>query len=164
MGTVGARDLSNGGIDSEVLRMRGSGLLFTGPIGNPQRAAVSGYTSNPEGYQVCTDGTYDGEICNLMIIRNHDICKPRDTGGMSCDLVRADNQADAAGGGEGDSGGPVFRFSGSNLLVTGTISSGGGSEEPCPANAFPYRTCWQDQYYTAAVSIVQKWNAVIPPP
>jgi hypothetical protein len=128
MGTVVNRDTSADGIDVEVAtgcdgsgKCGGSDLVFTGVIGNPQVAVVSGYTTNPVGYQVCQSGSYSGETCGLVIDNNNNTCITIyvEVDGVNrhiCHLIHAYSPSRSIANEGGDSGGPVFRFIGSGPM------------------------------------------------
>lgn len=94
----------------------GSDLIFTGALGNPQIAVVSGIGSWSVGDQICESGAYGGEVCGF-VVKQVNYC---DTIGeyYLCHLTRTYNANDNAV--SGDSGAPVFRFSGSSLYAVGT--------------------------------------------
>ena len=121
IGTVIESALSSD-LDSEVISAPGSDLIWTGPIGAPQRATVSGVGTWAVGDQVCTSGAYGGEICGLTV-QHVNYCMPLSEFPISfhvfCHLTQVQGPREIVGG---DSGGPVFRFSGSALEAVGTIS------------------------------------------
>lgn len=140
MGTVTERAFSSD-LDSEVISGPGSDLIWTGPIGNPQRATVSGVGSWAIGDQVCTSGANGGEICGLTV-ENVNYC-------MFISLKYLCHITEVHGSREtiaGDSGGPVFRFSGSALEAVGTIS---GSDSTDDGNS----------YFTGIYAILGYWGA-----
>lgn len=172
MGTVGSRDLdggtnsTNGRTDTEVLRFEGGPLIFTGAIGSPTIEGVYGVATNPVGYLVCTDGSYDGQICNLKVSSNNDCVRleGRTGAGYACHLIhvaKADG-SHAAVGGNGDSGGPVYRYIGGKLMATGLISNAVGANiATCPANVISGRFCFDAMYYTAMNSSLGRWNGTL---
>jgi hypothetical protein len=130
-------------LDSEVISGPGSDLIWTGPIGRPQRATVSGVGTWAVGDQVCTSGAYGGEICGLTVqqvnycffISFHSYCH----------LTRVHGAREIV---PGDSGGPVFRFSGSALEAVGTVSgldAGGDGIS----------------YFTGIYAILGQWGATL---
>jgi hypothetical protein len=112
----------NSELDSEVISAPGSDLIWTGPIGAPQRATVSGVGTWAVGDQVCTSGAYGGEICGLTV-EHVNYCMNLYEFPISirfvCHITQVQGAREIVGG---DSGGPVFRFSGSALEAVGTVS------------------------------------------
>jgi hypothetical protein len=145
-----------GGIDAELIAMSSSDLLYTGWTLNPARSAISGYTGSPAGEQVCDDGAFEGEYCGMVVSSGG--CAGFPNGDVFCHLLGATgtNSNDV---GEGDSGGPVFTFSGSSLLVVGTITGGYGPEVTC-GDWYPQtnRICQPDLYYTDIVYELAQWG------
>jgi len=63
VGSVGAfQSQAYGDTDTELIGASGAGQVWLGPIGGAYPYPVSGYTNNPMGDYVCTDGSYDGEL------------------------------------------------------------------------------------------------------
>lgn len=158
MGTVGARDVTDGGTDTEVLRINSWYGITTGADSNPQLAFVSGYTSNPIGYQVCNDGATTGEICGLVIDQSN-VCRQeqgRQGQGHACYLVHAYNPSGGIANAEEDSGGPVFRFNGSSLEATGIVSASTQFINGCHVNVD--HLCFSDVYYTDISYTLQEWQ------
>jgi hypothetical protein len=126
MGTVTESGWESGELDSEVISGPGSDLIWTGPIGDPQRATVSGVGIWAVGGQVCTSGAYGGEICGLTVQHvNYCMFLNADFSNIRLDLRYVCHITQVQGSREivpGDSGGPVFRFSGSALEAVGTVS------------------------------------------
>jgi hypothetical protein len=94
----------------------GDDLIWTGVIGDPQRSNVSGIGAWQTGDQVCESGAYGGEKCDFTV-QGVDHCY--NLGFYLCHITTAtvtngDHSID------GDSGGPWFRFSGSNLGIIGS--------------------------------------------
>jgi hypothetical protein len=75
---------------------------------------------------VCQSGAYFGETCNWEIAAVNvcrDLADPTDPGYHHiCGLMDADGPANGAG--EGDSGGPVYKFVNGQLRAVGTVSGG----------------------------------------
>jgi hypothetical protein len=145
IGTVIESALSSD-LDSEVISAPGSDLIWTGPIGAPQRAAVSGVGTWAVGDQVCTSGAYGGEICGLTV-QHVNYCMPLSEFPISfhlfCHLTQVQGPREIVGG---DSGGPVFRFSGSALEAVGTVSG---------FNASGNGVSW----FTGIYAILGQWGA-----
>lgn len=126
LGKVTESGWETGHLDSEVISGPGSDLIWTGPIGNPQRATVSGVGTWAVGDQVCSSGAYGGEICGLTVTHvNYCMLLNADLPNIRLDLRLVSHITQVQGSREfvrGDSGGPVFRFSGSALEAVGTVS------------------------------------------
>jgi hypothetical protein len=149
MGSVTQRGLSSN-LDSEVFTgcngsgtCGGDGVIWTGAIGNPQRAFVSGKATWAVGNQMCASGAYGGELCDF-VVQQVNYCTT--IGGFFfCHLTRTSVTSGNYTQG-GDSGGPWFRFSGSNLLIagshTGTDFSG-------------------HEWFTGVGGILSQWNACL---
>jgi hypothetical protein len=121
IGTVIESGWNSGELDSEVISAPGSDLIWTGPIGNPQRAVVSGVGTWAVGDQVCTSGAYGGEICGLTVqhVNYCMILYGPITLRYVCHITQVHGAREIV---DGDSGGPVFRFNGSALEAVGTVS------------------------------------------
>lgn len=129
MGTVTQRAFPGGQLDSEVFTgcngsgtCGGSDLIFTGAIGNPQIAVVSGKGSWHDGDQVCESGAYGGERCDFVVKRVN-YCTTLE-GYRLCHVTRTYKSGQNAV--SGDSGAPVFRFS-NGLRAVGTHTAHDGS-------------------------------------
>ena len=109
-------------LDSDVISAPGSDLIWTGPIGAPQRATVSGVGTWAVGDQVCASGAYGGEICGLTV-QDVNYCMTFSLTTFQvhllCHITQVHGSRETV---EGDSGGPVFRFSGSTVEAVGTIT------------------------------------------
>jgi hypothetical protein len=122
-----------------------------------------GRASNNIGDQVCQSGAFDGQICGGIVIRaiNQTQCP---TGESWCvkDLAKANNSTSGTVAlGEGDSGGPVYSYSGSNLLARGMTDQGSGTVS---CNSVPPgtagRLCFHTLYFVQMGSIDSSWNVV----
>jgi hypothetical protein len=140
MGTVTESAYSSD-LDSEVVSGSGSDLIWTGPIGNPQRATVSGVGTWAVGDQVCTSGANGGEICGLTV-EQVNYCAFLSLHRL-CHLTRVHGSREIV---PGDSGGPVFRFSGSSVEAIGTVSGFDSSNDG-------------NSYFTGIYAILGQWGA-----
>lgn len=161
MSFIAAADFSNDGLDAELDAPYSSDLLYTGPSVNAARSVISGTATSPVGYQVCDDGAFEGEYCGLTIQSNNNCLWIAEDNRYACHIVLADGTNDQDAG-QGDSGGPVFRFSGSSLLVTGTITGGTGTFATC-TNWYPQtdRLCSNDLYYTNVNNELAEWGLIV---
>jgi hypothetical protein len=123
MGTITRRNTTSGGIDAEMIQVPGSSssLLYTGPPVGAARSAVSGWTHLYDNDPICTDGAFDGEVCTETVSHTGQ-CATLDTGRYVCNLVYATGDGHTPVVGPGDSGSPIFTFSGSSLIVGGTVT------------------------------------------
>lgn len=170
MGTVASRDLTNNGLDAESIDTNGvldggsSKLVWTGGSTNPQIASVSGTTNSPLYDQVCQSGAFEGEICSLEIVSASECINESDGSNVRpvCNVFEADNTAGGIANGEGDSGGPVFRFSGSYLYAIGLDTAGGGTQTQCPTwQTTPGRLCFSKMYYTDINPVLTEFGFTI---
>jgi hypothetical protein len=160
MGTEASRDVRKDGDDTALLRMPVSGAIWTGIIGKPQGKAVAGYATNPDGDTVYNEGAYSGEAA-ATVVNNYPGCiSVSGYIGVSgkrteCNLVEAVSSGIASQ--EGDSGGPVIRYVGGKLMVTGIVSAGGGSAIACTYNTqyeLTAKSCYHSVFYTAMDEIL----------
>jgi len=146
MGTV-LESAWRSGLDSGVVSGPGSDLIWTGPIGAPQRATVSGIGTWAVGDQVCTSGANGGEICGLTV-QHVNYCMFLSgpiTLSYVCHITQVHGAREIA---PGDSGGPVFRFSGSALKAVGTVSG---------FNTLGNGVSW----FTGIYAILGQWGATL---
>lgn len=163
MGTETSRDVSYGGDDTALVRMPVSGNIWTGIIGQPVSTPVAGDATNTNGFTVYNEGAYSGEVA-ATVQNNYDGCiSLSGYTGLSgsrkeCNLVQATSSGIASQ--EGDSGGPVIRYIGGRLMVTGIVSAGGGPAITCEYNVQyehgqdPAQSCYHILYYTAMDEIL----------
>jgi hypothetical protein len=159
MGTETSRDVSNGGDDTALVRMSVEGHIWTGIIGHPAAKAVAGDATNPDGDTVYNEGAYSGEVA-ATVVNNYFGCLT--LGGYTglshrrkeCNLVEATSSGIANQ--DGDSGGPVIRYIGGKLMVTGIVSAE-GPKIACQYNVQYEKTpdaCSHTLYYTAMDEIL----------
>jgi hypothetical protein len=168
MGTVTRQDTSSGGLDAELVDasvLGTSHAVFTGSSSNPVESVVSGTTGSPLSAQVCMDGAFEGEICGL-VIETGSMCinVQQDDGSIRtiCSIFEADNTSGGIANGQGDSGGPVFRFSGALLEANGVVSAGGGTVTQCPTRQVqPGRLCFSKLFYTDVGAILSEMGISI---
>jgi hypothetical protein len=185
IGHVAAQNDSSG---TELVSSTSSGEIWAGAIGSATLKPVSGYTTNPVGDDICTDGTYDGALgsnaspsyCGAgtgstqIQIFTDDACQatfvptnssPYGYNYNLCGLVGAASTINPglAVGGSGDSGGPVYRTtnSGANLYAVGIIQAG-NITATCPYNQQGgTRTCFSTVYYSAMNAILSDWGMTL---
>lgn len=173
MGVVGVvtRNSIHHRLDSELIGTLGgsSKLVFAGRSTSNVRDAVSGTAGSRFGMQVCQDGAFEGRICGLVVKSKHTMCI---TEGLAsrrtvrvCKVLEADKIRGGIASGEGDSGGPVFRFMGSRLYATGIVTAGSKSgERDCPTyqvKGLPKRKCASKLFYTSIDPILGRYGLTI---
>jgi hypothetical protein len=163
MGTETSRDVRKGGDDTALLRMPVSGYLWTGIVGHPVARAVAGDATNPDGDTVYNEGAYSGEVA-ARVVNNYYGCISLSgyvglTGSrVECNLVEATSSGIATQ--EGDSGGPVIRYIGGRLMITGIVSASNGAAITCQYNIQyehgkdPAKSCYHTVLYTAMDEIL----------
>jgi len=168
IGSVSHRDMAYQGTDTETINGSSSDLIWSGVIGSPTEAFVSGYTSSPAGDQVCNSGSASGEVCGITISSTTiytglGTCITVLVDGSNrteCHLIYATAASGAIANESGDSGGPVFRFSGSNLEATGIVSASTMNDTVnCVYNT--NQICYNDLYYTAISTTLNEWGATL---
>jgi hypothetical protein len=192
-GAITNQAQTNNTIDSEIMSGTPSGFVWGGPINSPISLAVQGYTTNPVGDGICTDGALEGEYgsnsspvyCGpgtgtgfILITDNgtedgqNGLCgsseyatatSPYHVVDTVCHLVKAVSSDGEPIVGNGDSGGPVFRFtnSGADLYAVGEIDMG-FNPVSCVNNLYPTgRGCYSTVEYTAMNSILNYWGATM---
>ena len=153
MGTETSRDVSNGGDDTALVSMSVSNHIWTGVIGHPVPKAATGDATNPNGDVVYNEGAYSGEVAATVQSNSYGCAWISGVTGVSgsreeCNLVEASSSG--IGNQAGDSGGPMIRYIGGSLKVTGVVSLGSGVT-PCQYNV---TTCYHTVYYTAMDEIL----------
>ena len=160
MGTEASRDITKNGDDTALVSMPVKGGIWTGVIGNSVARPVAGYATNPDGDTVYDEGAYSGEVA-VKVVNNYGGCiSISGYVGVSgkrteCNLVEATSSGIASQ--EGDSGGPVIRYVGGKLMVTGIVSASGGQAIACQYNIQYERTadsCYHTLFYTAMDEIL----------
>ena len=88
------------------------------------RAVQIGTSTNSPGDQVCTSGAFEGQVCSLVVRAVDQTACATESWGTFCvnHLAQASsNTSGVVAAGEGDSGGPVYSYSGSDLLANGMV-------------------------------------------
>ena len=117
-------------------------------------SAVVGSRANVVGNLVCTSGSFSGSRCRISVTAT-DVCinlrNPIDGTVLVCGQVEADQLDGLAAAGQGDSGGPVVSFDGSDTgraFAQGTFSGGDDNRVvACRGYVTVDRTCWSRIYY-----------------
>jgi hypothetical protein len=131
MGTVYTTQFGNGRIDAELMNKSSwDPYVYTALEG---ASPVVGYETGAVGYTVCTDGSFTGENCTA-VIQEIDVCANESDPltGATVNVCHLDIATSSNGSmlcQPGDSGGPVYSYSGNSLLADGIIS-GCSSDTP----------------------------------
>jgi hypothetical protein len=141
-----------------------SKAIYSGSSSTGVEADVSGSASSPRGDQVCDDGAFEGLVCGLVIQNTMPECiKEQVRFGIVytvCDVERAQRTDGAIVVGDGDSGGPVFRYRGNLLYATGIVTSGAGKNVKCHTQfkGWDTRYCNSVLFYTNIGAILKEFN------
>jgi hypothetical protein len=147
--------------DVALIKASTSTLDFVAAWNSQAWGVYVGRATNHVGDQVCQSGAFDGQICGGIVIRalNLTVCP---TGESFCvkNLVRANNSTSGAVAvGSGDSGGPVYSYTGSNLLARGMTDQG---SEARTCSSVPTgtsgRPCFHTLYFVDMAAIDSSWN------
>jgi Trypsin len=171
--TMGVADTTgsyggSGGIDAGLITTTKHGgsskAVFSGGPNTSELADVSGRASSPKGDEVCVDGAFDGLKCGLVIQNAMPECiKESPTFGLNygvCDVYQAKRPKGGIVMGDGDSGGPVFRYKNNLLYATGIVTAGGGKRVKCSTQFKGYNTryCSSVLYYTSIGAALKELN------
>ena len=148
-------------LDVALIKTGSSTLDFVAAWNSQGYGIQVGRATNHVGDQVCQSGAFDGQICGGIVIRALNLTE---CPGNFCvnHLVQANNSTSGTVAvGEGDSGGPVYSYTGSNLLARGMTDQGSGtvscSSVP-PGTAG--RLCFHTLYFVDMAAIDSSWNVV----
>ena len=148
--------------DTEIINARSGGYVFTGSPFSTTYVHQVGIGGETIGKSVCTSGAFSGEICNILIssIGNF-YCE----GAYSCVTVTWGQRSDgAAAAGHGDSGGPVYSYSGSSVYAQGMINVGyPGTEATCPNYSYwgdSPRVCYKKMGWISMATIQARWSSL----
>ncbi|MCM4080706.1 trypsin-like serine protease [Paractinoplanes hotanensis] len=136
--TMGPVYLESRGSDLLIIRTESSPLIFEGSTLNPTSRVVRGFNHWGAGRLVCQSGVTtametSAAVCNLRQVRSTNITftKPDDQGNNNL-VIQGTIETNKVGGGVavrgGDSGGPVYSYSGSEARAEGIVSAGSGSD------------------------------------
>lgn len=153
MGTETSRDVNNGGDDTALVSMPVLNHIWTGVIGSPVPETAVGDATNPDGDTVYNEGAYSGQVPATVQNNYYGCIYVSGVTGVSgnryeCNIVEATSSGIANQ--DGDSGAPMIRYIGGNLMVTGIVSAGSGVVG-CQYNV---TTCYNTVYYTAMDEIL----------
>ena len=169
IGIVKAQDLRQYGLDAELINAEGSDEYWAGTTDNPVGQFWRGPAPTNTGIPVCTEGAFDGEVCNLTVISvgaTVEYCTAKNAKG-TCISTRiithvSTAQNDVGSGyaaGEGDSGGPVIEHSGGTWAV-GIIEGSPGPMYSCSnwSHQLPNRQCSSTVDFTDIGPILSQWG------
>jgi hypothetical protein len=150
-------------VDVALIRASTSTLDFVAAWNSQGYGIQIGRAANHIGDQVCQSGAFDGQVCGGIVIRalNQTVCP---TGESFCvkNLVRASNSTSGTVAlGQGDSGGPVYSYTGSRLLARGMTDIGSGTVS-CTSvpPGTSGRLCFHTLYFVDMAAIDSTWNVV----
>ncbi|GAA4475265.1 hypothetical protein GCM10023170_098280 [Phytohabitans houttuyneae] len=106
-----------------LIETNAGGFVFDGPLNAPISRRVAGWNWAYPTMFVCSSGAYTGGQCGgLVVDGTYSVCGPDAYGNSECyhNLVASYGPDPAAR--HGDSGGPVFIYSGDNVIALGIIS------------------------------------------
>jgi secreted trypsin-like serine protease len=141
-----------------------SDLVFNGAWNGTSKTNVLGTRSDVVGAQVCNGGAYSGETCGLTI-QYAGVTRCLTNGGCVYPVGEVWNtSANTSAAGHGDSGGPVYSYSGSSVYEQGMVSFGGSTTVvTCPSSNlnFPGRVCYHVLYYTEIGAILSLYGQAV---
>lgn len=144
VGTPALRYFLNNGRDIEFVgddNTSGVPLVWTGGLKSNDNTGVQGVEEgNPIGENVCTDGSFSGEVCQNTIDKDNQ-CQSFNDGHTTCHLVEISKESGSCQA--GDSGGPTYShiYPDGNVLARGEIVGYGYATD----TSLPLGTkCWYD--------------------
>ncbi len=155
MGTETSRDVRNDGDDTALISMPVSNQIWIGGIGSARSTVVAGGATNPDGDTVYNEGAYSGQVA-ATVVNNYLGCISLNYGkpvGLrtECNIVEA--RSGGIANQEGDSGGPIVRWIGGQLYITGIVSDGTGAVA-CQYNIQYSNSCFSTLFYTAITQVL----------
>jgi hypothetical protein len=112
--------------DTLMINTPSQGIAYIGPWNSNTGMDVVGATPDFVGNLVCTSGARSGEHCGIPVTH----VNQSDAGFFPLTRAAFSTATCAAAG--GDSGGPVYHYSGNGLIGRGTISTGRRGTASCP--------------------------------
>lgn len=153
--------------DTGLIQASTSVVDFDAAWNSQGRATQIGSVGNQVGDTICTSGAFDGQICSIVISStNHQLCGDEGWGTFCVNHLNIafnPNNSNAVASGEGDSGGPVYSYSGSNLQVRGMIDAGTDSKTctttpPGTTSPPPARGCSHNLWFMGWSYIANQWG------
>jgi Trypsin len=146
-------------LDTALIKTATSTFDFVAAWNSQGYGINVGRATNHVGDQVCQSGAFDGQICGGIVIRALNLTE---CPGDFCvnHLVEAYNStAGKVAVGEGDSGGPVYSYTGSNLLARG-MTDQGSTIVSCTSvpPGTSGRLCFHVLYFVDMAAIDSSWN------
>jgi hypothetical protein len=149
-------------IDSAVINARSSVVDFNCAWNCSGRNTQGGTLANVVGSQICSDGAFEGETCGIKIRQLSLTTCPAGLSYCVYPVDYAYRDDLAIVNGNGDSGGPIYSYSGSTgkLLVQGVIDASGSATLTCSTSTqlATERHCFADIYYVPFGNIRNTWN------
>jgi hypothetical protein len=161
-------NLTNGSTTQDValIKTGSSQNIFVAAWNSQGYGIEIGRATNHIGDQVCQSGAFDGQICGGIVIRALNLTQgaflPSGDFVYVKNLVEAYNSTSGTVAvGSGDSGGPVYSYTGSSLLARGMTDQGSGSVS-CTSvpPGTSGRTCSHILYFVDMAAIDSSWNVV----
>jgi DNA-binding beta-propeller fold protein YncE len=150
MGTVASRDQRHGGDDTELIATKPSNVLWTGATDDPAARPLIGAEGSPDGAIVCNEGAYSGELCSTVVSDDPGCIDLEKR--VACGIDESSSSGIASE--QGDSGGPVVRYTGAgNPEVTGIVNAGNAPSVPCADKVVK---CSRILFYTAIGQILTR--------
>lgn len=150
-------------LDVALIQASTSTVDFNAAWNATGRAIQIGTSTNAVGDQVCSSGAFDGQICGLEISatdRTEMFTESWGTYSVDHVAVAASDTSGTVALGTGDSGGPVYSYSGSNLLANGMIDAGSGvvSCTSKPPGTSVQHVCLHTLFYVEMPHINSNWG------
>lgn len=123
------------------------------------RAFQAGVASNVKGAQVCASGAFEGQVCSVVISATN-LTLANDLGGMTSNLVEGSQSSGVVAIGAGDSGGPVYSYTGAKLLAQGMIDGSRSAVKACPAGTprASVRSCFSTFVWVDMKALDAHWG------
>lgn len=118
--------------DLAIIRANGSALIFDGGTSTSTTKNVAGWAYWASNQLVCQSGVTSGTVCGIRQQNSTDVVmgccdSDGDQGYTIRGLIRSPRDGGGVAVRGGDSGGPVFTISGTNVIAKGITSLGAGT-------------------------------------
>lgn len=153
--------------DTALIQASTSVVDFDAAWNSQGRATQIGSVGNQVGDTVCSSGAFEGQICSIVISSiNHQLCGDEGWGTFCVNhlnIAANPNNSNAIALGQGDSGGPVYSYSGSDLQVRGMIDAGSDGKTctttpPGTTSPPPARACFHTLWFMGWSYIANQWG------
>jgi hypothetical protein len=135
VGTVVQRERANGSLDVAQIGTSAEATIYTGGRTSSATARVAGTAEASLGDTVCTSGAITAESCTAEVIGTNLCIVFQDSGNEACALDLAESPNGQRLTDRGDSGAPVYVYSGTAVNAVGMVVGGNG-----PGNQVAYHT------------------------